>query len=309
MQRSWISAPFLLQRRESNMGEQHSCCSQNHRIGGQALIEGVLMLSPTKRALAVRNPEGEIVVEQLPASKPTWGENIPLVRGSIRLVKQMAVGMRAMTRSATIAGGEDTSADNGGWLVLFSALVAIVIFVLLPNTLLGYFGTKLGLTQSVGGKIALNFVEGILRIAIFLLYIYLATRLSDIKRVWMYHGAEHMTIACNEHNLPLEVENVKKFSRLHPRCGTAFLCLVMVISILVISLTGWGTWYYNLIWRLLLLPVIAGISYELITWAGRKQNWFTRLISAPGLWLQLLTTAEPTSDMIEVAIAALKAVR
>lgn len=295
------------------MCKKSGCCKYG-RIGGQALIEGVLMISPERRAMAVRNPQKEIVVEYLPPKKKIRGENIPLVRGSIRLVQQLLVGLKAMTRSADLAFDEEEE-EKSNWAevmtLLFSFAIAVLIFILLPNLVVtGFARYLLHVDPTLGGNaVILNLIEGLFRIGIFLAYIYFATKLSDIKRVWMYHGAEHMTIACNEDDRELTVENVRRYSRLHPRCGTAFLVIVMIIGILIVALTGWNTWYINLLWRLALLPVVAGVAYEVITLAGRYDNFMTRLISKPGLWLQLLTTAEPEDEMIEVAIAALKAVR
>ena len=296
------------------MCDKSGCCKYG-RIGGQALIEGVLMISPDRRAMAVRNPRREIIVEYLPPKRRIPGDNIALIRGSIRLVQQLSVGLKAMTRSADIAFDEEDSEKKGNFAevltMLTSFVIAILAFILLPNLLVTGFAKYALHVDPTSGYSAtvFNLVEGLLRICIFLAYIFFATKLSDIKRVWMYHGAEHMTIACNEAGEDLTVENVRKYSRLHPRCGTAFLVIVMIVGILVVALTGWNAWYINLLWRIVLLPVVAGVAYEIISLAGKYDNILTRVISKPGLWLQLLTTAEPEAEMIEVAIEALKAVR
>jgi uncharacterized protein YqhQ len=205
--------------------------------------------------------------------------------------------------------------ENHPDLVLYAAavlglLLSVALFILLPNLIASFVGPLIGLEamRSAGHKILLNLIEGLIRIAIFLGYLILATRMKDIRRVWMYHGAEHKSIACYEARQPLLVENARSFSRFHPRCGTAFLFIVIILSIIVFSLFGWWGRWLNLLIRFALVPVIAGIAYEIIRLAGRHDNWLTRLLTAPGLWLQRLTTAEPDDAMLEVAIAALERV-
>ena len=181
---------------------------------------------------------------------------------------------------------------------------ALPIFILLPNLLISFIRQWTGL-----GNITSNLAEGLIRITLFISYLALANRLQEMRRVWMYHGAEHKTIACYEAQQPLTVENVRRYSRFHPRCGTAFLFLVILISIIVFSLIGWWGRWINLLIRFALVPLVAGIAYEIIRLAGRYDNRITRAISKPGIWMQRLTTAEPDDTMLEVAIAALEAVR
>jgi uncharacterized protein YqhQ len=178
------------------------------------------------------------------------------------------------------------------------------LFILLPNLIAGFFNFD---TSTSRGVIFYNLVEGLIRIIIFLAYLYFASKMQEIKRVWQYHGAEHKTIHCYEHEEELTVENVRKYSTKHPRCGTSFMFLVMIISILIFSLTGWHAWYINILLRLLFIPIVAGISYELLKFAGKHPDWaIMRLVNAPGMAFQLLTTKEPDDLQIEVAIAAMK---
>ena len=194
------------------------------------------------------------------------------------------------------------------WLsVVFAFALGIGLFFLLPNFLIGLIKDRI-VNDSAASSILANLYEGIIRIVIFLVYILLISNMHDIKRVFAYHGAEHKTIHCYESGKALEPKNARKFSRLHPRCGTSFLLIVMVVSILFFSFIAWNNPLQRLLYRLLLLPIIAGVSYEIIRFAGKHDNIVTRIISAPGMWLQRLTTYEPDDSQIEVAIAALKAV-
>lgn len=280
------------------------------------------MLGPRLQAVAMRHPDGHIVVET--KAKPTFGRlaAIPFVRGSIRLVTQLKTGVQALTRSAELQEEaeakerEPTRADRfierhsglfTGLSVALGLAFSIALFILLPSLLTDLLRKAFDLP--IGSHhVGLALFEGVIRIVIFVGYLFLTSRLKDIKRVWMYHGAEHKTIACYESGCPLVVEEVRRFSRLHPRCGTSFLFLVMLISILVFSLVPRQTIWLNVGIRLLLLPVIAGIAFELIRLAGKYDNWLTRAISKPGLWLQNLTTAEPDDPILEVAIEAMTAV-
>jgi uncharacterized protein YqhQ len=314
-------------------------------IGGQALIEGLMMIGPRKKAMAVRKPDGSIALEELPmtlfAGAATW----PFFRGSIRLFRQLVSGTKALLKSAEYVEEEEkTSAgeQEGGpekealpaepvkpakksrldlymenhfnQVLYFSTAIGLLfgigLFILLPNLVTSYVGPLTGLDpmRSAGDKILMNLIEGALRICIFLGYLILASRMKDIKRVWMYHGAEHKAIACYEARQDLTVENVRVFSRFHARCGTAFMFIVIIISIVVFAFAGWWNRWLNLLIRFALVPVIAGIAYELIRLAGRHDNWLTRLVVMPGLWLQRFTTAEPDDSMLEVAIVALQAV-
>lgn len=419
-------------------------------IGGQALIEGIMMIGPEKKALAVRLPSGEIKLEMLPQGKASRIEKIPFLRGSVKLVRQMVLGIKAMYRSADLSeileedadepaavegshavercevemnipeqetsssattaevsdsetgacceaeqliSKQDSEPDNGAenaskashddgikvqseaslcstqapaegenkaeeasssfhsaaaeekqtseasegtqagpknsgksekkasWLdrhpdvfMAFTTVLAlglsVLLFFLLPNAITEGLRRLFALDSptNFGGQFALNLVEGALRIAIFVIYLALTRRQKEIKRVWMYHGSEHKTIACYEAGEELTVENVSTKSRFHPRCGTSFMFLVMFVAILVFSLVGWYSPLINALLRVLLLPVIAGISYEIIKWAGRSDSCLASWISKPGLLLQRLTTAEPDAAIIEVAIVAMKAV-
>ncbi len=305
-------------------------------IGGQALIEGLLMIGPEKRAMAVRQADGTIIVEQLPLSpSSSKAAEIPFIRGSVRLFRQLVTGTKALLRSAELSEEPETEAevDNPTKeaprmsaldrfferhtnLMLYGSVVlgllfSVGLFILLPNFITSLFNqfTPLGQLTGGSGQIARNLIEGVIRIAIFIGYLYFASRLKDIQRVWQYHGAEHKTIATYEAGKELTVENARQYSRLHPRCGTAFMFIVIIVSIITFSLVGWHGRWVNLLLRLVLTPIVAGIAYEIIRLAGRYDNALTRAISKPGLLLQHLTTAEPDDSMLEVAIAAMNAVR
>jgi uncharacterized protein YqhQ len=292
-------------------------------IGGQALLEGLLMIGPENMAIAVRKPDGEIVIDKKPSPKKTLVTKIPFVRGSVNLFRQMVVGVKALMYSADFAELEDDKdkepskfdafieklfKDKGKDAVIYVSVIlslalSIGLFILLPNFIAGFFNLK----KEGPGIFVKNLLEGFIRILIFFAYIYLATLLDDIKRVWQYHGAEHKTIHCYEHEEELTVENVRKYSTKHPRCGTSFLFLVMVISILVFSLVGWHNAIINALLRILLIPVVAGVAYEVQRFAGRHTEWLImRIVSAPGMLFQYLTTREPDDSQIEVAIAAMK---
>jgi uncharacterized protein YqhQ len=329
--------------------------SKKTTIGGQALIEGLMMIGPSKKAMAVRKPDGSIHLEELPMAYNTGATNWLFIRGSVRLFRQLVSGTKALLRSAEFVE-EETAAvepptpvdgtpdqnlpaaaeskktsrtrskkagpgkidrffDKHADLMLYlSASVGILfsvgLFILLPNLLTSFIRQFTGLNDKSGAwnHIQLNLIEGAIRIVIFVGYLALASRMKDIRRVWMYHGAEHKAIACYEARQDLTVENVRRFSCLHPRCGTAFLFIVIIVSIVVFSFVGWWDRWINLLIRFALVPVVAGIAYEIIRLAGRYENWLTRIIAAPGLWLQHMTTAEPDEGMLEVAIVALEAV-
>jgi uncharacterized protein YqhQ len=312
-------------------------------IGGQALIEGLMMIGPTKKAMAVRKADGTILLEEMPNPRFQGAAKILFVRGSVRLFQQLVSGTKALLRSADLVEpepvpAEPSSADQAkpsaarsffakigrsiesfleshtDVMLYVSAIVGILfsvgLFILLPNFVTGFIAQFAGIdkTQGAGYVILLNLIEGIIRIGIFIGYLALASRMKDIRRVWMYHGAEHKTIACYEDNQQLTVDNVRQYSRFHPRCGTAFMFIVIIVSIIVFSFAGWWGRWLNLLVRFALVPLVAGIAYEIIRLAGRYDNKFTRALSAPGLWLQRLTTAEPDDSMIEVAISAMNAV-
>ena len=307
-------------------------------IGGQALIEGIMMRGPEKDAVVVTNGK-ELTVEVHPRKviPPKSIKRLPFIRGMVNFFDSQVVGVKALMRSADLApeeyqeepsrldlwlekmlGNETFQKVVVGIAVAMGMGLSIVLFFLLPMVVSGLMD---GLIHST---VALNLVEGVIRMVIFLVYMFLISRMGEMKRVFAYHGAEHKTIRCYEAGLPLTVENVRKQTRLHPRCGTSFLLVVMVISILVFSVASSGllavfpaleamrgSALYRVImicFKLLLLPVVVGITYEINRWAGRHDNWFTKILTAPGMWMQNFTTNEPDDQMIEVGIAAVQAV-
>lgn len=292
-------------------------------IGGQALIEGVLMLGPENAAIAVRKPDGEIVIDKRPLPKKNIYSKIPVMRGAVNLFRQMVFGIKALMYSAEfveLEDGQETKPSKVDafidrifgdkfkdaaiyFAVIVSLASSVGLFILLPNLLAGFIPFD---RETSGGKILLNLFEGLIRIVIFFGYIALASLMKDIKRVWQYHGAEHKTIHCYEHEEELTVDNVRKFTTKHPRCGTSFMFLVMVISILVFSFTGWHSVIVNILIRLLLIPLVAGLSYEVLKFAGRCEWKIMKVINAPGMLFQLFTTKEPDDAQIEVAIEAFK---
>lgn len=292
-------------------------------IGGQALIEGILMRGPKKQAIVVRTPDELIVKEdELKFVKdryPILGW--PVIRGVVAFLSSMINGVKALTFSAECLPEEEQEEPSKldlwiqkhfssetadriiiGLAVAIGICLSVALFILLPTILTGF------LNSLIESRLLKNLIEGILRIAIFLVYMWLATKMKEIKRVWQYHGAEHKTIFCYEKQLPLTVENARMQSRFHPRCGTSFLFIVMIVSILVFAVVNWSNVWTRMLLRILLLPVVVGISYEIIKWAGRHDNVLTRIVSAPGKALQHLTTQEPDDSMLEVAIAAIKLV-
>lgn len=299
-------------------------------IGGQAVIEGVMMRGPKESAIAVRKPDGEIIVEKKPINSFVAKykiNKIPFVRGVFSFVESLVEGTKALMFSAEffdIEEEEDKKKKEEmteeelkkfeakekktlSIAIYVSVVVALIfsigVFMLLPAAVIEGIRHFIELNQVV-----VSLFEGVLRILIFLLYVILVSRMEDIKRVFQYHGAEHKTIFCYEAGEELTVENVRKQKRLHPRCGTSFLILVMIVSIILFSFISAENAILRVLIRLLLLPVIAGISYELIKFAGRHSGPVVRAISAPGMWLQKITTNEPDDSQIEVAIEALKAV-
>ena len=299
----------------------------NCNVGGQALIEGLLMLSPQRSAIAIRKPDGRITVEKKELPPKDIYSKIPVIRGVVNFVRQMVTGVKALMYSAEFVDidAEDDSYKPSKFdqfiervagdkfkdiLIYFSVFIAvilgIVLFMLLPNFLASLF---VGIDKTTRiGVILSNLLEGVIRIIIFLGYLTLASKLKDIKRVWQYHGAEHKTIHCFEHKEELTVENVQKYSTKHPRCGTSFLFIVMMVSIIVFSFAGWHNRWINLLLRLLLIPLVAGLSYELLKLGGKSDSKIMKILNYPGLMLQYLTTKEPENDQVEVAIAALNAV-
>ena len=308
-------------------------------IGGQALIEGIMMRGPEKDAIVIRNSNGQLHTEVHPRKKnpPKSVKNWPFIRGIFNFFDSQLVGIKALMRSADLAPEEmqeepskldlwlekKLSSETFQKVIVGIAMgmgvgLSVVLFFLLPMVISSF------LDGVIHSTLGLNLVEGIIRMVIFLAYMILISRMSEMKRVFSYHGAEHKTIRCYEACLPLTVENVRAQTRLHPRCGTRFLLVVMVISILVFSVASSallavvpslaamrGSALYRVImiaFKLLLLPVVVGITYEINRWAGRHDNRFTRIITAPGMWMQNFTTNEPDDSMIEVGIAAVSAV-
>ena len=309
-------------------------------IGGQALIEGIMMRGPKKDAIVTRGKDGltvEVTDRKLndPQSYKSW----PVLRGMFNFFDSQVTGVKALMRSADLApeeyGADETPSKLDLWLekklgnekfreyvigfaVFLGLAMSVGLFFLLPGILSGF------IDQWLPNNLVLNLVEGLIRMCIFMGYMLLVSRMKEMKRVFAYHGAEHKTIRCYEAGLPLTVENVRRQTRLHPRCGTSFLLVVMIISILVFSVASTallalipglaalqGTFLYRLImivFKLLLLPLVVGITYELNRWISRHDNAFTRILSAPGMWMQNFTTNEPDDSMIEVGIAAVEAV-
>lgn len=277
-------------------------------VGGQAVIEGVMMRGKTHVAVAVRQPDGEISVDVRPVNSISDRYPIlkkPFLRGVVSLVESLVMGMKALAYSAQVSGDEDEKLDSKemALTIAVSAGLAILLFIVIPTWSMRFLT---GINQD---HMALNLAEGVLRMAIFLAYIAAISSMNDIQRVFQYHGAEHKTIYTYEAGLPLKVENVRPFSTLHPRCGTNFLMIVMLISMFIFTFLGWPSLLERIASRIILMPVIAGVSYELIRYAGaHTDNPLVRIAITPGLLLQKLTTRQPDDSQIEVAIASLKAV-
>ena len=289
-------------------------------VGGQALMEGIMMRGPKKICVAVRKPDGEIDLTMEDVKHHKW-QKIPFVRGAFSMIENLVLGYRYLMHSAEVSMPEEEQEEPGkldkwlqehtgpkfqnflmGLAAVMGGMLAIVLFMVLPTAIVGGVNHFVNLGW---GKVRL---ECVLKIAMFVIYLFLCTRMKDIHRLFEYHGAEHKTIACYEAGEELAVENIRRHCRFHPRCGTSFMILVLIVSILLFSVLPWSSTGLRVFLKLLLLPVVMGISYELIKLAGRYDNLATRIISAPGLWLQRLTTFEPDDSMIEVAIAAVKPV-
>ena len=308
-------------------------------IGGQALIEGIMMRGPQQDAIVVRTKDG-LTVETKPRKlRPKNSPlNLPLIRGVVNFFDSQVAGVKALLQSADLSpegfeeeepskldlwlekklGNEKFQKFVLGFGVAMGLGMSILLFFLLPMLIGSLFD------QWVDNNLLLNLIEGVVRMVVFVGYMLLVSRMSEMKRVFAYHGAEHKTIRCYEAGLPLTVENVRKQTRLHPRCGTSFLLVVMIISILVFSVASsallsvfpvleamrGGVWYRIIMisFKLLLLPVVVAFSYEINRWAGRHDNFLTRILTFPGMWFQNFTTNEPDDSMIEVGIASLQAV-
>ncbi len=285
-------------------------------IGGQAVLEGVMMKNGEKYAVAVRKPDGEIDVETQNFHGVAHGSvlrKIPFVRGIFNFIDSLVLGMRSLNYSAAFYDEESeheakTGKDNVSESVMnvavicLSVLLAVGLFIFLPTFLASI------LEKYVRNASLLSIIEGVLRLAIFLLYLLLISLMKDMRRLFRYHGAEHKCINCIERGRPLTVVNVMHSSRFHKRCGTSFLFLVMVISIILFFFIRTDNIALRMVYRILLVPVIAGISYEVLRLAGRSDNLFVRIISAPGMWFQRITTKEPDEKIVEVAIASVEAV-
>ena len=318
---------------------QKPCCEQfKTMIGGQALIEGIMMRGPEKDAIVIRGREG-LTVEVSPrkVNPPKSFKSWPFFRGMFNFFDAQVVGVKALMRSADLApeeyqeepskfdlwlekklGNEKFQQAVIGIAVALGMGLSISLFFLLPMVIGSFFD------RWIDSTVGLNLVEGLIRMTIFMIYMLLVSRMEEMKRVFSYHGAEHKTISCYEAGLPLTVENVRLQTRMHPRCGTSFLLIVMVISILVFSVASSGllaafpalealrgTFLFRLVmicFKLLLLPVVVGITYEINRWCGKHDNWLSAALSAPGKWLQHMTTYEPDDGMIECAIRAMELV-
>jgi len=370
----------VMERRtgRQQLNEKSTTAAKPVNIGGQALLEGLVMIGPKNAAMAVRKPDGGIAVEIMPLIAKDLPARIPVLRGIVLFFRQLVLGTKAMMQSVQYldieespsAGVKQTDAQpvdklqadaqptdaqpidlqptdaqpvithqsgsgsafsrlakrifgtklvdaikeffnptKDGKLkntvvyitVVISLFISIVFFVLLPNVIAGFLHFN---KKAATGVFLYNIFEGLFRISIFFIYLIVASKLNDIKRVWQYHGAEHKTIHCYEHGDELTVENVRKYSTKHPRCGTSFLFLVLIVSVIVFSFLGWHSLIVNIISRLLLIPIVAGISYELLKLAGKSRGVLAAVINAPGLAFQRFTTKEPDDSQIEVAIAA-----
>ena len=296
---------------------EHACPAFKTSVGGQALMEGVMMRGPEKIACAVRKPDGTIYTEARGLTRHAW-QKIPVVRGVGSFVDSLVTGYRYLMKSAEVSmtesqREEEQSAfdrwvdahlgEKGANAVMALAAVlggalAVALFVVLPTFLVGLLDKAVAL----GGFKTL--LEGVLKIALLVAYMAAVSTMPDIARMFRYHGAEHKTIACYEAGLPLTVENVRGCSRFHPRCGTSFILIIPIVSVLVFSVLPWSSTGLRVLLKLLLLPLVMGVSYEILKLCGRYDNFVTRIVSAPGLWLQRITTKEPDDSMIECAIAA-----
>ena len=285
------------------------------KIGGQALIEGIMMLGPTTGAMACRLPDGTIDLEtwdENNGKNAPWYKKTPLVRGCCSFVTSLVKGYKYMMKSAEKQLPEDEQEENKEKEnssiydifmyigILVGVIMAVGLFVFLPKIIVGF------IPDVKEHRILRSVLEGIVKIALFVAYMALVSLMKDIRRQYMYHGAEHKTIACHEAELPLTVENVRKQTRFHKRCGTSFIFLVLLVGIFVMCFVPFTVTWQRIAASLVLLPLVVGISYEFIRLAGNNDNIVTRILSAPGLAMQRITTREPDDSMIEIAIAALK---
>lgn len=324
-------------------------------IGGQAVMEGVMMRGPDRTAVSVRLPDGRIFLRTKKNGSASKIYKIPLIRGIYSFLSSLVLGTQIITYSADVleyytpdddeedvekaesksesgehaagpdketGAAEDSGEEKKGFLdkmvdkfgeqavwnmmlvlsVALALVFSIAIFVIMPTVVISLLG------KYISSSFILNLIEGIFRIVLFIGYILIISRMEDIKRTFQYHGAEHKTIHCFENGLELTPENAQQFYRLHPRCGTSFLMFVMVISLIMFSLLGWPSLWMRILYRILLIPVVAALSYEVLRWAGRSDNKIVEILSVPGLLLQKITTAEPDDSQLEVGIVSMKAV-
>ncbi len=299
-------------------------CAKKTSIGGQALIEGIMMRGPQITAMAVRHVSGEIVVEEWETkglNKPKW-MTLPFIRGIFNFIDSLRYGYTCLMRSAELSGledeapkkEEDPEKEKGtDWLMnglmavsmVLGMALAVVLFIWLPAFLFRWLSS---LIPSLNNAVLRGVFEGVFRMVLFVGYVSLISLMKDIRRVFMYHGAEHKTIFCYEQGLPLTVENIRIQRRFHPRCGTSFMILMLLVGMVISMLIPDMNTVLRTAIKLLTLPLSVGVGYELIKLAGRRDNRFTRIISAPGMWLQRITTREPDDRMIECAIEAMKRV-
>ena len=292
------------------------------RVGGQAVLEGVMMKSGDRTALAVRDEAGQIrtsVDTHVSIRKKYKFLNIPLVRGVVNFVETMLLSYNTLMQSADMLGIDDAAEDTKfeAWLrskwgdkfmgvlmgiaTVLGLVIGLGLFLYLPALITKWLDSLLG-----GIGWFRNLIEGVMKIAIFVSYIALCSLMKEMRRTFEYHGAEHKSIACYESGMELTPANAAKCTRFHPRCGTSFLFVILILSILVNSLISWENLALRVVLKILLLPVIVGLGFEFIMYAGKHTNWFTRLLSAPGLWMQRITTREPDESQLEIAIAAMK---
>ena len=300
------------------MANQNEPSQFRTSVGGQALMEGIMMRGPKLIACAVRRPDGSIDLSTEPV-RTHWYNKVPMLRGICNMVENLRCGYKYLMHSADIsmteeeAEAEQSAFDH--WLeahvgpkvqdillgvsAALGAVMAVVLFVFLPTFLTGLLSQAVTL-----GRWPKVLIEAAIKLALFLGYMALCSRMKEIRRMFQYHGAEHKTIACYEAGEPLTVENIRKHTRFHPRCGTSFLILVLLISIFLYAVLPWSSIGLRVVCKLLLLPLLVAISYEVLKWSGRSNSLLARAIAQPGLWLQRLTVFEPEDDMIEIAIAA-----
>ena len=302
------------------------------KIGGQAIIEGIMMRGADRTATVIRLPDRSLHIKTEKLPKPRKINKIPVLRGVAAFVSSLVIGTKILMYSADVLEAYEEPEDENGekkqkesegrfsaWFarkfgekalwnlmiyssVIFAVIFTVGIFIVLPTALVNFCH------RFTENEIILNLIEGLLRIVMFVMYIVLIRRMSDIRRVFQFHGAEHKCIHCFENGLELTPANCQQFYTLHPRCGTSFMMFVMVISLVLFSLLGWPNLVMRIVSRLLLIPVVEGLSYELLRWAGRSDGIVVKVLSLPGLYLQKLTTCEPDDEHLEVAIAAMKAV-